>query len=124
MRFRREGDEDKEPEYFYRYETQRLSRGYADEHGEYVSTGYTIEVILRRCEVIRRTPKGAWINSWQGPKFVLLSAHKRFATPTVEEAQQSFLARQERRMAFIKRDLRDVEAGIATMHQIMKGQEQ
>jgi len=91
------------PEIWYRYIDVAYSTGY-DEYTDR-STGSIIEVELREYEVLRRTPKGAWINaspfrsttSVRGiadEKFVLLSARKRFAHPTKDEAMTSFIARK------------------------------
>lgn len=55
-------------------------------------------------EVIKRTPKGAWINlgyAWEKDpkkKFILDNARRRWAYPTVELALNSFRIRKERQI--------------------------
>lgn len=64
---------------------------------EYGVTAPRLE--LRWYEVIRRTPRGAWIRCsslFADTRFVLLTAAKRFACDTIDEALESF--RQRRRV--------------------------
>lgn len=49
-------------------------------------------------KVKRRTPKGAWLD-W---RFILLTATKRYACSTVEEAVASFKARRVRQIAILE----------------------
>ena len=81
------------PEYWYRVEDRSYS--IADEWGDHCYTRTEIQV--HRFEVIKHTPKGVWLNLLFGDRrFVLASANKRFACPTVEEAVASFIARRTR----------------------------
>jgi hypothetical protein len=60
-------------------------------------------------QVNRRTPQGAWI----GGKFVLLTATKRWACPTEEEALESFIARKRKQIRILSTQLRRAEADMA-----------
>lgn len=64
---------------------------------------------LELCRVLRETPKGAVINTWQGEKFVNNSWHKRFAYPTLAEARESYRARKQREQHILTRRLQKVE---------------
>lgn len=63
-------------------------------------------MIIRLLEfkVLRRTPKGTWIErnplgQWQGakpkPRFILDGEGKRFAFPSITQAKASFIRRKE-----------------------------
>jgi len=68
-----------------------------DEFGE--SRGSSrLEVELRSFEVLRRTQKGTWIDVHGRERFVLDGARKKYAHPTVELAQESFVARKRRQL--------------------------
>lgn len=74
-----------EPEFWYRY---------AD-----VNTSDGLCIMLREYQVLRHTPKGVWLNmptGKDGKRFILRSARKRVACPTLEEAKKSFCARKKR----------------------------
>jgi hypothetical protein len=93
-------------EIWYRYEDVAYAAS-ADEFGESRGHG-TIEIHLNEYRVNRRTPKGVFLDTgpldggWHSAnakqKFVLLTARKRFACPTKEEAQASFIARKRRQI--------------------------
>lgn len=86
------------PEYLYRYHDWRCSAG-VDEFDNPLP-GYHLEFCCHEYEIIKKTPKGAWIKMFMDkPKFVLLTARKRFACPTKEEALDSMIARKK---AYIK----------------------
>jgi len=88
-------------EVWYRYEDVAyavLSNGQDDRwHSR-------LEVELRTYPVLRRTPKGVWLDidpcdpfgRFDEPtrRFVLTNARRRFACPTLEEAKASFIARK------------------------------
>lgn len=59
--------------------------------------------------VTKRTPKGAWVCR----KFVLLTAHKRWACNTEQEALDSFVARRKRQIKILKAQLERAEAELA-----------
>jgi hypothetical protein len=57
----------------------------------------------------RRTPKGAWV----GGQFIRLTAFKRWACNTEEEAFASFIARKKKHIAILSSQLRRAEADLA-----------
>ena len=56
---------------------------------------------LRRFEVIKTTPCGVWLATFDGPRFTRRDARKRFACPTLAEAIESFQARKKRQAAIL-----------------------
>ncbi len=99
-------------EYWYRYDETHYAPP-ADEYGEYHGKG-SIRIHLNEYTVIRRTPKGVWLSRWpvtlwlgeeagdREERFVLKDAWKRFACPTKEEAQASFIARKKRQLKILR----------------------
>lgn len=67
-------------------------------------------VALCTFAIAHRTPKGARL---QFGKFVLLSARKKFACETIEEARESFLARTARHEALLRTQLAHIHAARA-----------
>lgn len=82
-------------EIWYRYEDVAYS-SYPNEMGDCHGPA-TIAVELREHRVVRRTPKGVWLDLGL-PRFVLVGARKQFAWPTREEALTSFVARKRRQI--------------------------
>jgi hypothetical protein len=86
---------------FYRY----VSREYAvlDFEGEYTSPLFpNPKIILQTLNLVKETPKGYWIcygdpnsNLSISKKWVSKTSKKRYAYPTLEEALQSFIKRNE-----------------------------
>lgn len=75
----------------------------------------TLEVKLRRYPILKRTPKGAWIDTGLGllqPRFVLLEARKRFACPTEPEAMESFIQRKRQQLRILKTKVARVETAL------------
>lgn len=98
--------------YWYRYEDVRHAS--VNEWGE-AEHSYT-EVYLHKYPLVKTTPKGAWVDAYGARRFVLLSARKRFAVPSIEEAKQSFIARKnaeirhnQRRIDNAKEAIRRIE---------------
>lgn len=61
-------------------------------------TGGRVSLRLDAFKVIKTTPRGVWIDVGGEPKWVSDHTTKRFAYPTVAEAQQSFVARKRRQI--------------------------
>ena len=106
-------------EVWYRYEDHLVSLGYDYEYDR--SWGSRVEIRLREFEVLRKTPKGVWIDLGcgvfsGGERFVLASARKRYACPTKEEARESFIARK-------KAQARIYEAGARRAKEALKALE-
>lgn len=100
----------------YRYEDHR----YATLSDEYGGSSPYVRIELRTFEVIRRTPKGVWINLFgnlapldkSSQRFVLLKATKRFACETIEEAQASFRARKQRQIRIYRARMHAAEQAL------------
>ncbi|TIN00988.1 MAG: hypothetical protein E5Y34_11065 [Mesorhizobium sp.] len=91
---------DAAPELYYRYYDYREGTGYTDVCGEYVPTGSRLRIRIETFPVIKHTPKGVWIRDIGGDsKFLLHTAIKRYADPTVEKALHSFTARKKRQQS-------------------------
>lgn len=70
----------------------------------------TLHVELRRFRVLKRTPKGVWLEGWPSSRrFVLNEATKRFACPTIAEALESFIARKKRQIKIYRRRMEDAQ---------------
>jgi hypothetical protein len=82
----------------YRFEDFRISHGFNLDGDPY--PGSSLGIQCMQYPIIRFTPKGMWINVWSGPRFVLLTANKRFADPCKETAWLDFQKRKSRQ-AFI-----------------------
>ena len=72
-------------------------------------------VRMRTFHVIKHTPMGAWISDYGTRRFVLLGAKKRYACPTKEEAQTSFLRRKERQLGILQHQVKMVEHAMKNM---------
>lgn len=82
-------------EIFHRYDDRHYA-ALLDECDMPIGAG-THELVHTTYRVIKRTPKGAWIDlGWGDKRFVLLSARKRYALPTEVEALESFIMRKRR----------------------------
>lgn len=71
-----------------------------------------VDVKLRAYPVLKVTAKGAWIDNGSGSRFVLLTAKKRFACPTIQEAAESFDARKKAQLRILMSRMRDVEKAL------------
>ena len=87
------------PDYWYRYDDT------PGEGGVYIAK--------RAFPVLRYTPKGVWLNVWGTDRFVRRDALKRFACPTLKEAQLSFRARKSRQLAILKGQERRVRVALS-----------
>lgn len=105
----------------YRYEETYYSLG-CDEYGD-PYPGHTIKVHLNYYKVLKRTPKGAWIEYWKNPngkKFVNLTARKKFACDNEEDAKESFIARKNRQIKILKSQLKNAREALAIMQDYVK----
>lgn len=88
-------------EYWYRITDYRTAGG-VDEWGDIIPGSGSSHLRLEMYEVVKHTPKGVWIYlGWEGKRFVLRDARKRFACPTKEEALESFMARKRRQIRIL-----------------------
>lgn len=82
-------------EVFHRYDDLKYA-AMLDEFDMPMGAG-THALVHTTYRVIKRTPKGAWIDlGWGDKRFVLLTARKRYALPTQAEALESFIMRKSR----------------------------
>lgn len=96
-------------ETWYRYEDRLYSIG-SDDYGD--SLGSEVRVILFRCEVIKHTTCGAWVNGPNGKRFVNVNHTKSFACPTIEQAKISFIARKRRQASIYRNRVKNAERAI------------
>jgi hypothetical protein len=106
--FMREVQEEREV--WYRVEDGRYAP-MLDEYERPVGEGRSW-VSLHEVPVIRRTPKGAWLNAGR-PRFVLLESRKRYACPTPEEAWESWRKRKERQLIILRSQLDHVTEALS-----------
>lgn len=106
-------------EYLYRYyDRSYVSFGGISIDGDALPGRPITKVELEKYKVIKYTPKGVWIaledyipyddeitQDKQYTKFVLLTAKKKFACPTIEEALESFKARKKRQIKILNEQL-------------------
>lgn len=92
---------------WFRVESGRYA-GPVDEWGESLGRGRCY-VEFYEFRFLRKTPRGAWIDVWGKPKFILDGARKRWACPTKQEALESFLARKKRQALILSRQMDDVK---------------
>jgi hypothetical protein len=106
---------------YFRFEEVRHGTGYTDEWGEYVSTGSYVRLQLREFKVIKETPQGVRINAydWREPngKLILRTWNKQWASPTVEEARKSFIARKRRQALILEARLRQAKEAMELAEQ-------
>lgn len=100
----------------YRYESRLYSSG-DEEYGYH--THVMVELI--EYEIIKRTNKGIWIidnyrfvfmPTYIGKKFVNLTARKKFACLTKDDALKSFIARKERQIKILTSQLQNAQTAL------------
>jgi len=88
-----------ETEYLYRFEDKRYSVGIDEFEND---LGCYTQVNLYRFKILKRTPKGAWIDLYGDKRFVNLERKKKYACSTVEDAKISFKARKIRQISIYR----------------------
>ena len=108
-------------EYAYRIE----SRMYAPSLDEFDNpTGPSQQVLeVRKFKIIKVTAAGIWIDYWADPKFVLLTAHKKFACLSLEEAKKSFRARKKRQIRILSNQLHSAEYALKMVEALREGKD-
>ncbi len=71
-----------------------------------------VRIWMEAYPVLRRTPKGVWLDTDNGDRFVLRHARKRWACPTRAEALESLKARSHRRRVILRAQLEKVDAAL------------
>jgi hypothetical protein len=112
--------ETSEPNYWYRYEDFREAD--YDPWAEYEQPSSNHAALrLRKFLVLKETPKGVWLDgdrgygNYTGKTFVLKEANKRWACPTIEEAEESWRARKAKQAKIYTARLRSIEEAIKLM---------
>ncbi len=100
--------------HWYRYrECSMISSSY-DMNGEWVRDHHLgTRVELDTYRVIRATPKGVWLDSRMGERFVLRGSRKQYACPTKEAALASFMARKRRQIRILEGQLQRAREALA-----------
>ncbi len=90
-------------------------------HGDGYST--YVRIYLSKYPIIKKTPNGIWIDILFGrkKKFILLSARKKYACLTPEEALVSFKARKNRQIGILNSQLLHTREALAQAELIEKG---
>lgn len=75
------------------------------------------DVDVLKFEMIKKTPKGAWIktDSWKGRAFVLDGVGKRYAHTTLEAAEESFRRRKARQIKIYEAKIRSAKDALASL---------
>ena len=81
-------------------------------HRYFLSRGFGLEIFHTEIPVLRRTPRGVWVQPHNGAreKFILdtgtgAQRYPRYAYPTREDAWAHLWARLRKRAAYLQRDL-------------------
>lgn len=98
------------PKLYYRFVDTRVSNGFDEFERD---TGYHIQVWVQTFPVLKKTPKGVWLDYCGAKKFVLKKSFKRFACSTLREARKSFEARKRKQIKILSKQLRDAERALS-----------
>jgi hypothetical protein len=79
---------------------------------DYRLTGDGIRVGVDVFSVVKETPCGYWIETWDGGRWVARKGKKRFACPTMDEAIDSFRARKHRHLAILRGTIQNIQAAL------------
>ena len=89
------------PETYYRYDDRRTTGG--------------VYVSCSTYPVLRRTPKGVWLDLGFGlTRFVRDDARRQFACPTEPQALESFRARKRRQIKILEAQLQQARVALET----------
>lgn len=91
---------------WYRIEDRRFA-GAPDEIGN--PTPYVTELRTLELEVLKETPKGAWLKVNGRPRWTAKGATRRFACPTMKEAVESFVARKIKQRRILMRRVTEID---------------
>lgn len=102
-------------EFYYRYVDFLESSGGYDVTGEWEPGPSSLRVRIEQFEVVRKTPKGAWIIDNSGDRRLILDHwFNKFANPTLEGARRDFIARKKKLIAIQEARIRDAKLAVAT----------
>lgn len=121
------------PSKWYRYEEKHWAAP-TDEYGDPIRGGGSTTLELIEFNVVRFTPKGAWIShpwlfepsyredgSYKAPgkRFQLRICRKRFACPTKKEALESLIARKTRQISIWQAQINQKEKAIQAANRLL-----
>jgi hypothetical protein len=77
----------------------------------YVETHYVDSVLvsIQAYKIVAFTPCGMFINVWGKKKWLSNNWRKKYAYPTVEEAEEAFIKRKERQILILSSQLEDAK---------------
>lgn len=89
----------------YRYKQQRYAPS-TDEWDRLCGEGRLV-LLCTEFRIIKRTPKGVWIDDYVRKRFINLEARRKFACANKADALASFIARKNRHIAILNAQLND-----------------
>ena len=104
-------------EIWYRFQEQRYSVTIDAEQEIY---GTRIDIIRIDYTVIKHTPKGVWLGYGHGgwKRFVKKDATRRFACPTIEEAKVSFIARKNKQISILQKQISQIQEALKLIEKV------
>lgn len=111
-------------EYFYRIEDKTYAGCAYGEFDEYGPPLHCPE--LRKFGVLKHTKCGVWITvpekiengNPEGKRFVRNDTKKKFACASIVEAKESFIARKNMQMGYLRGKIENIKECIAKLYQI------
>lgn len=101
--------------FYYRYADFLESSGGYDMSGEWEPGPSVVRVQIEQFEVVKKTPKGAWIVDNNGDRRLILDHwFNKYANPTLDGARRDFIARKKKLIAIQEARIRDARLAIAT----------
>jgi hypothetical protein len=79
---------------------------------EVLWTSAKVTLVLHQYPVLSETPKGVWLDVFGCKRFVRADARKKYASPTQEEALESFHARKRRQVQILSAQLARAQAAL------------
>lgn len=99
-------------EKWWRFDDHLEGSGSTDVCGEFIPGPSYVRVHCSAFPVLKHTAKGVWLSVYGERRFVLRSARKRFACPTIDEARVSFIARKTRQAGIFEKRANDAHRAI------------
>lgn len=101
---------------YYRFVDDLVGTGGFDVDGDYVPGEPYVRVRIWSYDIVRRTPKGAWVltdeTGVMSEHLILDRWHKKYANPTIEGARNDFIARKQRLIDIQTRRIRHAQEAI------------
>lgn len=101
----------KEGPFYYRVEDYRTAPPVDEFDNPYGPSEQNLRV--RKFKILKETKKGVWIEIQTGyPRFVNGTTRKQFASPTLEKAYESYIARKRSQLRILSQQAKWAEIGI------------